>query len=250
MSSELVLLELGRGSAIKTRYLINALFSRQNFLTYIPVEISQTIIESTAKQLLENYPNLKIEAYIGDYFDVLKTLNLDSSTRKLVLFLGSSIGNHSVEESTKLLKSIRAILSVGDALLLGADLKKPINVLEPAYDDSLGVTGAFNLNVLSHINRELGANFIIRSFKHVAFYNFDYGRVEMHLESQKEQSVFIKDLNLEVQFSEGETIHTENSYKYDIEALSDLARRTGFELENTWYDEQLYFSRNLFIACP
>jgi dimethylhistidine N-methyltransferase len=178
----------------------------------------------------------------------LKKLKLDSSKKALVLFLGSSIGNHSLEESVKLLKAIRQVLSSGDALLLGADLKKSVEVLEPAYDDSLGVTAAFNLNVLAHINRELNADFDIRAFRHVAFYNSDLGRIEMHLESRKAQTVFIKKLNQKVEFAEGERIHTENSYKYDTESLSSLARRTGFELKHMWRDNQSYFSDNLFAV--
>jgi len=245
---EVILIELGSGSASKTRYLIDAVFNRQIRLTYIPIEISKTAIESSSKQLLENYPDLKIEAYVGDYFDVLKKLKLDSSKKVLVMFLGSSIGNLSLGESIKLLKAIRQVLSPGDALLLGADLKKSIDVLEPAYDDSLGVTAAFNLNILTRINRELNADFDIRSFKHIAFYNSDLGRIEMHLESRKAQTVFIKELNQKVEFAEGERIHTENSYKYDTENLSDLARQTGFELKHTWRDNQSYFSDNLFAV--
>jgi L-histidine N-alpha-methyltransferase len=243
---EIVLIELGSGSSAKTRHLIDAIFSRQKDLTYIPIEISQTAIESSSETLLKNYPNLTIEAYVGDYVDVLKEITLDSSKSALVLFLGNSIGNVSIEESIELLQTIRRILSVGDALLLGTDLVKPLNILEPAYDDSLGITAAFNLNILNHINRELNADFDVRAFKHIALYNSDPGRIEMHLESRKEQTVFIQSLNQKVAFTAGERIHTENSYKYDSERLLNLALKTGFELKHSWYDSQSYFSNTLF----
>jgi L-histidine N-alpha-methyltransferase len=243
---EIVLVELGNGSSAKTRHLIDAIFSQQKALTYIPIDISKTAIESSSEALLKNYPNLTIEAYVGDYVDVLKEIKLDSSKSALVLFLGNSIGNLSIEESIELLQTIRRVLSVGDALLLGVDLKKSIDVLEPAYDDSLGITAAFNLNILNHINRELNADFDVRAFKHRAFYNADPGRIEMHLESRKEQTVFIQSLNQKLAFTEGERIHTENSYKYDLERLLDLARKTDFELKHSWYDSQSYFSNTLF----
>jgi len=248
LDGEIVLIELGSGSASKTRHLINSIFNRQKYLTYIPMDVSKSAIELSSESLLDNYPNLKIEAYVEDYIDVFKKIKLDSSKRALVLFLGNSIGNISIEESIELLQTIRGSMSVGDALLLGTDLIKSIDILEPAYDDSLGVTGAFNLNILNHLNRKLEADFDIKSFKHLAFYNSDLHRIEMHLESQKEQTVFIKALKQRVYFIVGERIHTENSYKYNTEILSNLALKTGFKLMQSWYDRQSYFSDNLFIA--
>lgn len=248
LEGEIVLVELGSGSAAKTRYLIDAVFRRQKDLKYIPLDISESGLRSSAEKLLKEYPDLSIEGYEGDYLSRIKDVTLDPAKRTLVLFLGTSIGNHPPEVAEDLLRDTRRILSAGDALLLGTDLKKSRDILEPAYDDSLGVTAAFNLNVLNHINRELNADFDISSFKHVAFYDEDLGRVEMHLESLKEQTVFIGDLGLEVRFTEGERIHTEDSYKYDSEGLANLARRTGFQLGQSWLDGESYFSDNLLIA--
>lgn len=247
-AGEIVLIELGSGSATKTRRLIDALLTRQAELTFVPIDISEAAIESSAESLLETYKNLKIEAYAGDYLDVLKDITPGPGKRALVLFLGTSIGNVTPAESVELLRTIRQMLAPGDGLLLGTDLKKPAHILEPAYDDSLGITAAFNLNVLNHINNEFDADFDIRSFKHVAFYDARLGRVEMHLESLKEQTVTIGKLNLNVDLAAGERIHTENSYKYDEKDLRELALKTGFELQQIWQDDEGYFSDNLFIA--
>jgi len=140
------------------------------------------------------------------------------------------------------------VLRTNDALLLGADLRKEPAVLEAAYDDALGITASFNLNLLSRINRELDADFNLRSFQHRAFYNEERGRVELYLESQRAQTVRIGKLEMEVEFLAGERIHTENSYKYDTEGLSRLAGDTGFSRARTWLDQAERFSSNLFIA--
>ena len=140
------------------------------------------------------------------------------------------------------------MLSKGDALLLGADLKKDKSVLEAAYNDALGVTAAFNLNVLARINRELGGDFDLRAFQHHAFYNEAVGRVEIYIESTRQQTVNISQLEMEVQFGEGEQIHTENSYKYDIADIDRLADKTGFTRARTWLDGKQQFSSNLLLA--
>jgi len=146
------------------------------------------------------------------------------------------------------LRALRNVLRKGDALLLGADLKKDPAILEAAYNDALGVTSAFNLNVLARINRELGGTFDLRSFKHRAFYNEAMGRIEIYIESLFNQRVRIEKLDLEVDFGIGELIHTENSYKYDMDAIAQLAAETGFERSHTWFDSQERFSSNLLLA--
>jgi uncharacterized SAM-dependent methyltransferase len=146
------------------------------------------------------------------------------------------------------LRALRQVLREGDALLLGADLKKEKSVLEAAYNDALGVTAAFNLNVLARINRELGGDFDLRAFAHRAVYNEEAGRVEIYIESCCEQTVRISKLDLEVQFAAGEQIHTENSYKYDLENIGRLAAQTGFTLAQTWQDQKQQFSSNLLLA--
>jgi len=246
------LLELGSGSAEKTRYLIEALLANQSTLHYLPVDISDSSLELASQRLLRLYPGLRITAFAADYFTALQALaarvSADPECRTVGLFLGSNIGNFGREESRQFLHAVRKLLRPGDALLLGADLKKSRDVLIPAYDDSLGVTAAFNLNLLSRINRELGGDFDVRKFQHQAIYNEEPGRIEMHLASRERQVVRIRALDLEIRFEEGETICTENSYKFDRDQLSVLAKDTGFSLAKTWHDFAQLFSFNLFVT--
>ena len=244
------LLEFGSGSAAKTRSLIEALLRRQSHLTYVPVDISTDALEASADALLADYEALRVEAYAGDYETALAHLAETRGTLGpvLALFLGSNVGNFDRAEAEGFLRRVRGVLSGGDALLLGADLKKSAGLLEAAYDDALGVTAAFNLNLLARINRELGADFDVRGFRHVAAYDARAGRVEMHLESRRAQTVRIQALSLEISFAAGERIHTENSYKYDLDDLSSLAACTGFARARTWLDEAGRFSSNLLRA--
>ena len=248
--SRLTLVELGSGSASKTRRLIDALLARQERLTYVPVDISTAALEASAHALLQDYPRLSVTAYAGDYDSALPRLgeNFEPGARALVLFLGSNVGNFDRGAARDFMRRLRAALREGDALLLGADLKKAPDVLEAAYDDPLGVTAAFNLNVLARANGELGADFQLRRFRHVALYDEREGRVEMHLESTREQTVLIGALGLRVHFRAGERVHTENSYKYSPEELSELAAAAGFTLTRTWLDEGGRFSSNLLVA--
>jgi L-histidine Nalpha-methyltransferase len=242
------LLEMGSGSASKTRRIIEALVKEQGELLYIPVDISATALEQSSRVLLQSYPSVKIEGFAADYDSALKALASLNRGRTLALFLGSNIGNFDAGEARTFLRALRSVLEPEDALLLGADLKKERAVLEAAYDDALGVTAAFNLNLLARINRELDADFNLRSFRHVALYNEGAGRVEIYVESTRAQSVRLQKLDMEVRFAEGERIHTENSYKYDREDLRLLAEETGFALKRTWLDAKGRFSSNLFVA--
>jgi L-histidine Nalpha-methyltransferase len=248
VNGQVTLVEMGSGSASKTRLIIEALLRRQSSLLFMPVDISASAIESSSRILLQSYPRLAIEAYAADYFAGLAELGKTPRQRTLALFLGSNISNFDIEEAHRFLRALRSVLRTGDALLLGADLRKDPAILEAAYNDSLGVTSAFNLNVLARINRELGGTFDLRSFRHRAFYNEEVGRIEIYIESLVEQTVIIKKLDLEVHFSAGELIHTENSYKYDIAGISRLARETGFECSRTWFDSLERFSSNLLLA--
>lgn len=245
-----VLVEMGSGSAQKTRLLIEALLKQQGDLLYTPVDISASALEASAHLLLDYYSALRVAAYAGDYERALASMRASKSAqgRKLVLFLGSNIGNFDEAEALSFLRSLRGTLDAGDALLVGADLKKNAATLEAAYDDDLGVTAAFNLNVLMRINRELGANFDLRQFAHVAFYNEIAGRVEIYIESKRAQNVRIEKLNVEIHFTAGERIHTENSYKYDVRQLTTLAQSAGFALGDAWFDSAQRFSSNLFVA--
>lgn len=251
-NSKIQLIELGSGSSTKTRYFIETLIRHQGELHYLPMDISESSLEGSAEVLLRKYSGLTVTAYAADYTTAFRALAAEAESnenrRNIVLFLGSSIGNLDYEESVGLLSSIRSALRSGDALLLGADLKKSADVLIPAYDDALGLTAAFNLNLLARINRELGGEFDLKKFRHRAIYDESAGRLEMHLVSREHHRVIIQAIDLEVSFEEGEYIHTENSYKYDTDQLSALARETGFNLAKTWFDSNRRFSFNLFSA--
>lgn len=269
-ASPVRIVELGSGNSEKTRLLIEAVLRRQLTLHYIPIDISGASLDLSSKELLRLYPNLNITAYAADYFAALERLAKENDDcepeppvantvdrhenersgnegeRTMALFLGSNIGNFDPETSIEFLRAVRRILCKGDGLLLGADLKKSPDVLIPAYDDSIGLTAAFNLNILERINRELGGEFDVTRFQHRALYNEGPGRVEMHLVSRVPQAVSIRSLGMKVSFEEGESIHTESSYKYDLGQLAAFARKTGFRLTRTWFDSRRLFSFNLF----
>jgi L-histidine N-alpha-methyltransferase len=247
-SAPVGIVELGSGSSIKTRLLIEAILARQDRLHYRPIDISATILEQSAGKLLGDYPNLYITANVSDYTEGLSSVVRRDGERIFVLFLGSNIGNYMPEEGRSLLTQIRRTLRPGDGLLLGADLKKSPAILEPAYNDALGVTAAFNLNLLLRINRELDADFDPARFEHRAVYNEREGRVEIFIVSRAAQSVRIKKIGVRVEFREGELIHTENSYKYDPAQLEALARETGFKPNRSWFDSEKRFSCNLWAA--
>ena len=249
LSSPVRLVELGSGDGQKTRLLIEALIARQGSLEYLPIDISEAAVEASARVLLAAYPDLRVTAYVGEYQQALRAIHPAAGpVRTLVLFLGSTLGNLDPEERPSLLRDVRGVLAPGDAFLLGVDLKKSEDVLIPAYDDPLGVTAAFNLNLLGRINRELGGQFDLASFRHRAVYNREAGRVEMHLESRRAQAVAIRSLGIEISFEEGETIHTESSYKFDRDQIAALAAETGFELRRTWTDSGGRFASNLLVA--
>ncbi len=243
------LVELGSGSARKTRHLIDAILKRQPALDFFPIDVDAGILESSSHDLLNDYPGLSVTAICGDFRSPATLLHPflpPSDARTIVLFLGSSIGNLDPTAAGAMLANLRTALNPGDALFLGADLRKSPSILEPAYDDPLGVTAAFNRNLLARINRELGGTFDIASFSHRAWYNEAEGRIEMHLVSGKAQRVLID--GYEVAFEEGESIHTENSYKYDDASLHALAGAGGFAIERRWSDSNGYFADLLMVA--
>jgi L-histidine Nalpha-methyltransferase len=241
-------IEMGSGSASKTRLIIEALLRSQPDLLFIPVDISASALESSSRILLQSYPRLRIEAYAAEYFDGLAELTKGQPGRTLALFLGSNISNFEPAEASAFLRAMRKVLRADDALLLGADLKKDKKILEAAYNDSLGVTAAFNLNLLARINRQLGADFDLRAFQHRAIYNEASSRIELYVESLRAQTIAFTKLGLEVFLAEGELIHTENSYKYDLKDIATLATETGFICGHTWLDQQERFSSNLLLA--
>jgi dimethylhistidine N-methyltransferase len=244
-NGDMALVELGSGSSSKTRLLIEALIARQNHLHFFPIDISPTILSHSAKQLLRDYPELLVTAYVADYDAGLRRIGEELFAQKLVIFLGSSIGNFEPHQARRLLRKTRQQLNDDDYFLLGTDMQKAPQVLHAAYNDAQGVTAAFNLNMLRRINRELAGEFDVDLFEHVAFYNAAQSRIEMHLRSRVEQEVYVGRLDRSFHFAKGETIHTENSHKYSLEQIKNLCAQTGFRLVQRWQDNRGYFSLNL-----
>lgn len=239
--------ELGSGSAEKTRLLIDDAIRAHGSLQYSPVDISRSALHGSAKRLIEAFPDLHVRAYEGDYFDVLSSRELRFDGRVLAMFMGSNIGNLGPSEARELLTSLASALKPGDGLLLGADLKKDRATLERAYDDPAGVTAAFDKNLLVRINRELGANFDIAQFKHVARYDQKRGVVESFLEAQSAIEVRLPTLDTAIRFRAGERIHTESSYKYDIDQLHELGSQCGFRPRREWFDRAGQFTVTLLV---
>jgi L-histidine Nalpha-methyltransferase len=240
--------ELGSGTGKKTRWLLEA-FCRRQRTSYYPVEISRSALVMCEREL-SDIDSISIVGFEREYLDGLLEV---ASYRKLgqrlfVLFLGSTIGNFDREAGMKFLGSVRSILLPGDSLLLGTDLEKSSAQLLGAYDDELGVTAAFNLNLLARVNRELGADFDLSQFAHLAKINYQARSVEMHLRSRRRQRVSIPESDVVVEFAEGETIWTESSHKYSAQEVVETARNAGFRCEAQWIDEQWPFAENLLIA--
>jgi dimethylhistidine N-methyltransferase len=249
--------ELGSGSSEKTPLLLAPLLEREERVEYVPVDISASALEQGCRRLvdifpLDDFPELSIRGYVADFETALHRLvrhgRGSGVASTLVLFLGTTIGNLEPETGVALLRDVRALLQPGDALLLGADLVKPESVLIPAYDDALGVTAAFNLNLLLRINRELGGEFALADFRHEARWNGEAQRVEMHIVSRVEQRVAIRALDLRVEMAAGESILSECSYKYDKLRMAELAAAAGFGVASTWADKDGLYSSNLLMA--
>jgi len=240
------LVEFGSGNAAKTRYLLTAYGRAGRPFLYCPVDISRAALEDSAQKLLAAYAHLSIRAIHADFAGnpgVIQALRLE---KKALAFFGSNLGNFTREESLDFLQGTAALMGPEDVFLLGVDLKKSLTLLLPAYDDAQGVTAAFNLNLLHRMNRELGANFHVPAFVHLALYNEAHGRIEMHLRSLWAQHVTIAKTAQTIYFAAGETIHTENSYKYSLEDIRALGRHAGLTLSRTWFDRQRYFVLGLF----
>ena len=244
----IVVAELGSGTGRKTRYVLEAICGRQP-TSYHPIEISPSALAACEREL-RDIDCISIVGFESEYLNGLLEVaaRREDGEHLLVLFLGSTIGNFDGEASIDFLKRLRRILREGDALLLGADLLKPVEALRAAYDDALGVTAAFNRNLLLRINRELGADFDLGGFEHLAIYNEETHSIEMHLRSLREQEVTIGAAGLTVSFCFGETIWTETSHKYSHAELLRMAEEAGFRSEAQWADRQWPFVDNLWIA--
>ncbi len=248
ISPPVVVAELGSGSGKKTRHLLEAIDRRQH-TRYCPIEISHSALTMCAREL-GDIEHISIVGYEREYLDGLREVaeRRLPGEQLLALFLGSTIGNFDRPADAKFLRSVRRILEPGDALLLGTDLIKPIPQMLDAYDDSLGVTAAFNLNLLGRINRELGADFVLSQFCHEARFNSQTHSIEMHLRSLRNQRVTIRRADLKVDFGDDETIWTESSHKYSRSEILQLAMGAGFRCDLQWVDEEWPFAETLLMA--
>ena len=240
----LTLIELGAGSATKTTILISALLQTQERAMYCPVDVSASALEMAVEHLNGSFPRLQVQPIIADYSHGIAELSRLSG-HKLVLYIGSSMGNFEPANAAAILRNLKKSLAPGDTLLLGLDMVKDPSILLAAYDDAAGVTAAFNKNILVRINRELEGNFDLDAFSHVALWNEVESRIEMHLRSLKRQKVLIGALDLSVTFEKDELLHTENSYKFEIPMVSSILQRGGFVLRQSWYDPQNWFGVHL-----
>ena len=246
-AQELLLVELGSGSSTKTRTFLNALYAGDHRPIYQPVDISESILHATAEELVGEYPDLVVRAIASDYDRGLAEVGGQQGRQKVLLFLGSNLGNFSRTGAQELLSKVRQAMAPDGILFLGIDLLKPWPILQAAYDDALGVTADFNRNILVRLNRELQANFNLERFPHQVLWNAETNAVEMHLRSLGEQTAYIKDLDLMVEFQDGETIHTESSHKYTHESLTRLCESAGLRVQTSWTDDQGWFALNLIV---
>ncbi len=232
-----LLVEFGSGSSTKTEILLSAL---NRIAGYVAIEISPAALDEATERLRARFPELAVYPIVGDFSHPLELPEALASLPKIGFFPGSTIGNLVPDKAVDLMSSMRDTLGPGSRLVIGADLRKDRDRLLAAYNDAQGVTAEFNLNVLARANRDLGANFDLERFRHEAVYEEEYGRIDMTLISLADQSVRV--VGHDIEFAEGERIHTEHSHKYDIAGFRALAERAGWSLERTWTDEQHLFS--------
>jgi dimethylhistidine N-methyltransferase len=244
LGPDCALIEYGSGSSRKTRILIEALPP----VAYLPIDIAAGQLKDSAAELAHAFPGLAIFAVCADYSRPLDLppLNGVNVRRRVIYFPGSTIGNFTRPEAAAFLENARKVAGPGGGLLIGVDLKKDPARLRAAYDDAQGVTARFNLNLLARINRELGADFDLTAFRHHACYNSDLGRIEMHLVSGRDQKVTIR--GRPIRFRSGETIHTENSYKYSVPEFQELARDAGFAPAQCWIDSERLFAVHYLVV--
>lgn len=244
VGSNSVLVEFGSGNSTKTRILLDHL---PGLVAYVPVDISRDYLNMSVGVLQSNYPKLLIIPVCADYTQPIKMPPVNSrSTRNLAYFPGSTIGNFTPNLAVDFIKNIATLVGPGGGFLIGADLQKDVKILNAAYNDADGITAAFNLNILTHINRIFSSNFREEYFEHFAFYNEDAGRIEMHLVSMQKQTVQV--CGEMFQFEKGEKILTEVSYKYTLENFAELVSQAGFDVEKVWTDSKEYFSVQYLVA--
>jgi L-histidine Nalpha-methyltransferase len=245
--TQLTMIELGAGTATKTGLLLEAAVRRQGAVNYLAIDVSESALSEARQRIEAQIPGVTVASRVADYTGGMEEIPADGK-RRMVLYIGSSIGNFEPGDALHLLRDVRRQLAPGDRLLLGADHVKERSALVRAYDDEAAVTAAFNKNVLKRINRELGGDFNPRLFRHRARWNHEHSRIEMHLESLIAQRVTIAALEMEVKFARGETIHTENSYKFTGTGVFSLLERAGFGMTRLWTDEREWFGVYLATA--
>jgi L-histidine Nalpha-methyltransferase len=247
LDSPVDFLELGSGSAVKTRILIEEALRVQRSLRYSPIDISSEALRSSSQKLVDAYREVSIRAYAGDYFDVLGSGELRLERKTLAMFMGSNVGNYEPEQARRIVDLLAGVLRPGDGLLLGTDLKKDRATLERAYDDPAGVTAAFDRNVLARINRELGGDFSVRDFEHVVRYDEGRGCIDSYLEARRDMRVTLAEIGVYLAFERGERIHVESSYKFSDQDVAALGASAGFRLAHTWHDRAAAFSVSLLV---
>ncbi|MCP4806361.1 MAG: L-histidine N(alpha)-methyltransferase [Proteobacteria bacterium] len=240
--------DLGAGDGHKTAVLLDQLLQEGSPVRYVPIDISGGALATVTSSMAERFPGLEIEGLQSEYFNGLRWLGEQSDRRSMVLFLGSNIGNFDKARARGFLRQLWMALNDGDLALIGFDLKKDIEQLLAAYNDSEGLTSAFNLNLLTRMNTELGADFDVSRFRHYGTYNAETGAMESYLVSQEAQTVRIPALQATFTFQPWEPIHTEYSYKYLRSDIRDLARFTGFEIVDEALDENGWFCSSLWRA--
>ncbi|MGD2106883.1 MAG: L-histidine N(alpha)-methyltransferase [Nitrosopumilaceae archaeon] len=238
------LVELGSGSSVKTRLILDVFSNFKRRIDYFPIDISEILTESS-ELLQKDYDRLHITGIVDTYEGGLEFIENYDDKKNLIIFLGSSFGNFSPKDGKIFLEKINSVMKKSDLFLIGLDLVKNKKMLEQAYDDSQGITAKFNLNVLSRINDELDADFDLTNFKHVAMYNEKDQRIEMYLKSLVNQSVIISKANLSLKMNQDELIHTEHSHKYTISQIREMMKDAGFEIKEIWQDSQKLFSLSL-----
>nr|VFJ86177.1 MAG: dimethylhistidine N-methyltransferase [Candidatus Kentron sp. LFY] len=239
-----LLIDLGSGSSEKVRLIIDALQPA----AYMPIDISKEYLRQSAQKMAQDYPNLDIHAVCADYSNEFRLPYCPESMQRVAFFPGSSIGNFDPAEAQEFLRRVAGFLGKNGTLLIGVDLKKDPALLNNAYNDSQGVTASFNMNLLRRINDELNSDFDLSYFYHHAFYNESLGRIEMHLVSDKPQKVSME--GKEFIFAEGESIHTESSYKYTVDEFDNLSSEAGFQLKRVWVDSSELFSIHCLLVRP
>ena len=240
------LVELGAGDGTKTAVLIDHFLQQTDDISYSPIDISQEAVDALTTKFNAEFPALKMSARNGDYFKILESLKVENGRRKVLLFLGSNIGNFSRDQAVDFFRSLRGVMSAGDLLFIGFDLQKDPHVIVPAYDDASGVTAAFNLNLLKRINRELGGNFDIDKFTHYANYRPVEGSARSFLISREQQSVHISALNKTFEFDQWEAVFMEISQKYSLRMIDEIAAESGFEIKENFFDSRKYYCDSLW----